>query len=117
MTIVTLAMSSLSVLALFLATFALRAALRSSDRSLSRRLTALSEQLSELTESHEILTAQFRNIRSRLNMAKAREAKANGATRSDPATPGTDPEAEKDRWTREMNLKIASGEVRIPGRR
>jgi hypothetical protein len=40
--------------------------------------------------------------------------KRNAEAQPDQATPPTDPEAAKDEWQRQMNLKIATGEVRLP---
>lgn len=113
----TLIALSLSSLALFVATFALVVARRTSARSLAKQLRELSERFSDLTETVESQSLQIRNLRSRANMAQAREKKANGAASSGPDAPMIDAEAEKDRWTREMNLKIATGEVRLPFRR
>lgn len=113
MTTLTLATLSLSILALSIATCALLAARHSSARSLLKQLTALSERLSDLSEAHETMSLQFRNLRSRLNMQAMRSKKANSETPADQDTPRIDPEAEKDRWTREMNLKIATGQVRV----
>lgn len=116
MTILTLATLSLSISALCIATYALLVAHRSSDRSLRKALTELSERFSELSESHEAVTLQFRNLRSRLNMAILRDKRANPAESAAPDTPKIDAESEKDRWQREMNLKIATGQIRMPGR-
>lgn len=116
MTLTVLALS-LSTLALVASTFALFAARRSSDRSLSKRCNELSAQLSDLAETLERQSLAVRNLRSRANMQIARERKANGDASTDPGTREIDPEAEKDRWTREMNLKLATGQVIPPTRR
>jgi hypothetical protein len=108
---------SFSSLALSLSTYALVVARRTSAQSLSRRLSELSEQHSELVSTVESQSLAIRNLRSRANMAVAREKKANAATNSDLDTLATDAESVADRWTRETNLKIATGQIRTIGRR
>lgn len=117
MTIPMLLQWSFTAAALCISTYALVVARRTSDRSLIRRLQELSTLHSELTETVEKLTLRLRNLGARMNMQAYREKKANGEIPSAQDGATTDPEVEKDRWTREMNLKIATGQVRLPGRR
>lgn len=112
MTIPMLALWSLTVLALLLSIFALSVALRSSGRSLSRQLYVLSTQSQELAESHEALSVQLRNLRSRLNMqaSRARKAQAADAEPSDGELPlAGGSSLPPDEWKRRMNLQLATG--------
>lgn len=117
MTIPMLITLSLSLTALAVSTFALFAARRSSDRSLQKRLQELSMQHSELAETVESQSLAIRNLRSRANAAMARAKRASDAESADQGSNSIDPELAKDDWQREMNLKIATGQVRMPGRR
>lgn len=96
-------------MALLLSIIALVAGSRSSDRSLYKRVSGLSMQHSGLAESLELLTLQLRNLRSRLNMTSRRD-KNNSETSS--AEPKGNSEELNEQWARDMNLKIARGEVK-----
>lgn len=116
----------LSGAALLLSICALSAARRTSGPSLLRRLSALSKSFEDMAcdvdSIRSELLKQLQRERARANMATMRasrratepaapEASPNGADGSGAMT-----EDAKDKWTREMNLKIVRGEVKLPGR-
>jgi len=118
---------SLIAAALSLSTCALFVALRSSGRSLSKRLAALLTRLENLEADQdstrsELLT-QLKRERQRANMANIR-ARQKATEQDEPAellngsaASGQLSEDEKDRWQRDMNRKILTGQVKLPGRR
>lgn len=113
MTILTLVTLSLSLLALSISTYALIVARRSSDRSLATRSNEHSQRLSELVEQQEALSLALRNLRARVSMQLGRAKKANGETQPEAEAPTLSIEDEKDRWTRETNVKLALGQLRM----
>lgn len=117
----------LSGAALLLSTCAHVVALRTSDRSLSKRLAALSTRLeaaeAELDEVRTELVKQMHRERARANVAsmraarKATEPGERGGSSSNGSAGYAMTESEKDEWQRSMNLKLLTGEVKLPGRR
>jgi len=104
---------SLSTSALLLSIYALSVARRTSDQSLAKRLSELSLQSREHAELIDQLSDKLKNLRSRVSMQAHLAKKANGEAQ---AANGPMTEAEKDEWQREMNLKIATGQVKTFGR-
>lgn len=127
MTTFMLSLLSLSGAALSLSICALYVALRSSARSQSRRLSELLKRLEELQTDHDSINAelvkQLNRERARANMAslrasrKAPELDAKEEAVGASGKNGAMTEAEKDEWQRTMNLKLMTGEVKLPGRR
>lgn len=100
--------------------FALAVSSRTSVRSLLKRLSVLSERLEDAEMLIADLARQLKNERSRQAMRDLRNRKR--TERDEPeessngqSAAGTRPmtEAEKDEWTRAMNYKIATGQVRL----
>lgn len=108
MTIPTQVQLLLTLVALSVSISALFAAYRTSARYLSKRLSEHSQQLADLSESHEQLTHQLRNLRSRLNMQSARARKREPEPAADEELPLAGPRAEEALdWKRKMNLQLA----------
>ena len=115
---------SLIGLALCLSICALCVALRTSARSLLKRLSAHSTRLTEaeqeLDDHRSELMSALNRERARANMASLR-AKAKATERAEPEASANGSaamtEAEKDAWQRDMNLKLLTGQVKLPGRR
>jgi hypothetical protein len=112
MTTLTLTALLLSFSALCLSTVALFAALRSSGRTLSRRLDELSTRFSAVEDHCEAQTSRIKSIRAQVNAANS----SRSANREPPELTSATIEARKDQWQRETNLKIATGQIRVPGR-
>lgn len=100
---------------------ALVAAHRSSALSHWKRVEELSERFSKLEASHEELTHQLRNLRSRLNMQAGKDRRSelsqaqNGGSLIDPMIPPGPGASEEHKaaWKRAMNLKIAMGQIKV----
>lgn len=116
----TLMLWLLSAVTLLASISALVASNRTSARSLLKRLSALSERLEDAEMLIADLARQLKNERSRQTMRDLRHRKR--TERDEPeessngqSAAGTRPmtEAEKDEWTRAMNYKIATGQVRL----
>jgi hypothetical protein len=88
-------------------------AVRTSGRSLSKRLAELSQRFSEAEETVGMLAEALHRQRTRENMRelRARRKPAENGEAVELGRPQS--ELEKDRWQREMNLKIATGQVRL----
>lgn len=108
MTMTTLGPWLLSTLALLLAIAALSVALRSSGRTLSRRLDELSTRFSAVEDHCEAQTSRIKSVRAQVNAL----SHSRSANREPPELTPDTIEAQKDRWTRETNLRIARGEIR-----
>lgn len=100
----------LSTLGLLLSIVALLAASRTSAHSLGRRLTVLSERISDLEAAQEANHSRIKSIRAQVHAAGT-SRKANNEVPE--LTSGTT-EAEKDRWQREANIAIARDKFRNP---
>lgn len=89
------------------------AALESLNRPHREKVIELNSRMGEAEELLERLSLAHRNLRSRLNMQdhRAKNAVTNGPSADDPDRPMT--EAEKDAWTRETNLRIATGQLKV----
>jgi hypothetical protein len=107
---------SLTLASLCLSTCAVIAAFRTSDRSLLKRLREHSERLDELAQDHETLRLALQRETARNNMRSLRLSRK--ATEHDApedyngSSPGLDPEAAKDEWTRKTNLALARGDIK-----
>ncbi len=112
MTTLTLTAFALSVLALCLSIAAWFVALRSSGRTLSRRLDELSTRFSAVEDHCEAQSSRIKSIRAQVNASNSSRRANNELEELTPVTI----EAQKDRWQREMNLKIATGQIKVPGR-
>lgn len=111
-----MALSFVCLLTAAISIGALVVALRSSGLFLSKRCGELSLALSQLAESHESLTLQLRNIRSRLNMQAMRDRKAVAEVSVDdsPAIRADSTVEEANvRWARETNLALAQGRIKV----
>lgn len=107
----------LSAAALCASIAALFVALRTSDRSLLKRFAALSASLSDLDDTVASLAQALNRERSRQNMRELRARRKPTENGGDVETGMALSEAEKDRWQRDMNFKIATGQVKVgPGR-
>jgi hypothetical protein len=120
----TLAALSLSGAALAVSICALFAALRTSARSQLKRLSGLSTRLEAVESDSDTMRSellrQLQRERARANMASMRASRKATAPDERAASSngsGERTEAEKDEWTRQTNLKILSGEIKLPGRR
>lgn len=112
MTIHTLLLWSLTLVALCASIFALSAVLRSSDRSLSRQLSALSTRLKEQEATMEELSGQLRSMRAREHMRAYRARKAG---KSDEPEPQDELELGEGRaWVQQMNEKLARARLGVP---
>jgi len=123
--IYTLAALLLSFLALCTSIGALIVARRTSGQSQLKRVNELSLRCSLQEENLETMSVAIRNLRSRLNMAKSRQEKpetttpaaetssTNGANGTAGVPTATSSDEEKARWKREMNLKIATGAIKM----
>ena len=117
MTTAMLGQWSLIAATLLLSIYALSVARRTSDRSLLKQLREHSTRLQEIEENLDTVTLQLKRERARNNMRSLRESRR--VTEADeqeqsgaPSFNGSDAEAAKDRWQRETNLRIASGELK-----
>ena len=87
---------------------------------LSALSTRLTEAEQELDDHRSELMSALNRERARANMASLR-AKAKATERAEPEASANGSaamtEAEKDAWQRDMNLKLLTGQVKLPGRR
>lgn len=95
----------------FIATYsAVGVALKLSRKE--RDFRALILLFQELEDNHEALAASHKRLRARVGMRELRAKRKNGQNGEDTEAPVATAETDKERWKREMRVKLHRGELK-----